>query len=374
MYINMWIWNRGKIMNVFILIMLILCLIGLVDKILNNRWGLVEAFDKGINSMGSIAMGMIGFYCIAVMLIQSNIDVITKMGNNTSFDSSIIIGSILAPDMGGFSIISELNNEVFTIFSGVVLTSTLGQTISFQLPVFLASLKKDDLSPFISGLVYGIISLPLVLIIIAGYLQIPNLLINLLPILILCFILIIALYFSYEKTIFVLTLFGYIIRTISIILFALVILQLFFNNLNFTTDTLISEAMVIVLRMCIVVCGSMILSDLIIKKFSKIIFIIGQKLGINSISVIGLLLSLGTSIAMIPLFNQMDRKGKMMNAAFSVSGAYVFGGQLGFISSVVDNHGVLVYMVSKLVAGGIAIIFVILFYQKSKSVEKELVQ
>lgn len=361
-------------MNVFILIMLILCLIGLGDKILNNRWGLVEAFDKGINSMGSIAMGMIGFYCIAVMLIQSNIDVITKMGNNTSFDSSIIIGSILAPDMGGFSIISELNNEVFTIFSGVVLTSTLGQTISFQLPVFLASLKKDDLSPFISGLVYGIISLPLVLIIIAGYLQIPNLLINLLPILILCFILIIALYFSYEKTIFVLTLFGYIIRTISIILFALVVLQLFFNNLYFTTDTLISEAMVIVLRMCIVVCGSMILSDLIIKKFSKIIFIIGQKLGINSISVIGLLLSLGTSIAMIPLFNQMDRKGKMMNAAFSVSGAYVFGGQLGFISSVVDNHGVLVYMVSKLVAGGIAIIFVILFYQKSKSVEKELVQ
>lgn len=175
-----------------------------------------------------------------------------------------------------------------------------------------------------------------------------------------------ALYFSYDRTIFVLTLFGYIIRIISIILFALVILQLFFNNLSFTNDLLISEAMVIVLRMCIVVCGSMILSDIIIKKFSRVIFMVGQKLGINSTSVMGLLLSLGTSIAMIPLFSQMDRKGKMINAAFSVSGAYVFGGQLGFISSVVDSQGVLVYMISKIVAGVLAIIFVMLFYKLKK--------
>ena len=93
---------------------------------------------------------------------------------------------------------------------------------------------------------------------------------------------------------------------------------------------------------------------------------VGQKLGINSTSVMGLLLSLGTSIAMIPLFSQMDRKGKMINAAFSVSGAYVFGGQLGFISSVVDSQGVLVYMISKIVAGVLAIIFVMLFYKLKK--------
>ena len=56
-------------MNFFILIMLFLCLIGLLDKALNNRLGLVESFDKGINSMGSITMSMIGFYCIAIHLL-----------------------------------------------------------------------------------------------------------------------------------------------------------------------------------------------------------------------------------------------------------------------------------------------------------------
>ena len=354
-------------MNFFILIMLFLCLIGLLDKALNNRLGLVESFDKGINSMGSITMSMIGFYCIAITLIQNNVDVIKSVSNNSSLDPSIIIGSILAPDMGGFSIISGLNNNSFLIFSGLILTSTLGQTIGFQLPIFLASLNKKDLNPFINGLIYGILSLPIILIVVAWYLQLPNLLINLLPILLLCLVLIIALYFSYEKTLFVLTLFGYVIRIISIGLFALVILQLFFDTLPFTTNALISEALVIVLRMCIVVCGSMILSDLIIKRFSRIVFIIGQKLGINSTSVVGLLLSLGTSIAMIPMFSQMDRKGKMMNAAFSVSGAYVLGGQLGFISSVADSHGIMIYMLTKISAGILAIVFVMLFYKNEQA-------
>lgn len=353
-------------MNFFILVMLGLSLLGLFDKILNNKLGLVSAFDKGIDSMGSIAVSMIGFYCIAITLIQNNVEAVTSLSANSLLDPSIIIGSILAPDMGGFSIISSLNNSSFLVFSGVVLSSTLGQTISFQLPIFLASLKNDDLNPFISGLVYGIVSLPVILIITALYLQIPNMLINLLPIVIICLVLVVALYFSYNKTIFVLTLFGYLIRIISIVLFGMVVLQLFFDTLPFTTTALISEAMVIVLRMGIVVCGSMILSDIIVKRFSQVIFIVGQKLGVNSSSVMGLLLSLGTSIAMIPMYSQMDRKGKMMNAAFSVSGAYVLGGQLGFISSVIDGNGVIIYMVSKIVAGLLAVVFVMLFYREEK--------
>lgn len=353
-------------MNFFILVMLGLSLLGLFDKILNNKLGLVSAFDKGIDSMGSIAVSMIGFYCIAITLIQNNVEAVTGLSANSLLDPSIIIGSILAPDMGGFSIISSLNNSSFLVFSGVVLSSTLGQTISFQLPIFLASLKNDDLNPFISGLVYGVVSLPVILIITALYLQIPNMLINLLPIVIICLVLVVALYFSYNKTIFVLTLFGYLIRIISIVLFGMVVLQLFFDTLPFTTTALISEAMVIVLRMGIVVCGSMILSDIIIKRFSQVIFIVGQKLGVNSSSVMGLLLSLGTSIAMIPMYSQMDRKGKMMNAAFSVSGAYVLGGQLGFISSVIDGNGVIIYMVSKIVAGLLAVVFVMLFYREEK--------
>ena len=89
-------------MNFFILIMLFICLIGLLDKILNNRLGLVESFDRGINSMGSIAMSMIGFYCIAITLIQNNVDVITNISKNEntfSIHSYILSPSIHYPDI-----------------------------------------------------------------------------------------------------------------------------------------------------------------------------------------------------------------------------------------------------------------------------------
>lgn len=351
-------------MNFFVLMMLGLWILGLIDKILNNKLGLVAAFDKGLNSMGSIAMSMVGFYCIAISLIQNNVDVITTLSGNFALDPSIMMGILLAPDMGGFSIISGLSKPEFLLFSGILLTSSLGQTISFQLPIFLSSLKKADLDPFINGLVYGILSLPIVLLISALYLQIPNLWINLLPIIVLCLILVVALYFSYQKTIFVLTLFGYLIKILSIILFGLVVLQLFFTNLSFTRVSLISEAMLIVLKMVIVVCGSMILSDLVIKKFPNLIFKASRYLGINSTSLMGLLLSLGTSLAMIPLFSQMDRKGKIINGAFSVTGAYVFGGQLGFVASVSSNFDVVVYLVFKLAAGILAMILVMIFYRE----------
>ena len=35
-------------MNVFIFIILVMAFLGLIDKILNNRLGLCESFDKGI--------------------------------------------------------------------------------------------------------------------------------------------------------------------------------------------------------------------------------------------------------------------------------------------------------------------------------------
>ena len=47
-----------------------------------------------------------------------------------------------------------------------------------------------------------------------------------------------------------------------------------------------------------------------------------------------MIMNFATSLAILPLISKMDKKGRMLNAAFSVSGAYMLGGQLGFVSSV----------------------------------------
>ena len=353
-------------MNIFILLMLVMVAIALVDKIANNRFGLSNAFDKGLHSMGSIAISMSGFYCIAIFFLQNNSDSVQAIATHLPIDPSVFIASLLAPDMGGFSIIQQWTNDPkLLILAGVLLTSTLGATISFQLPIFLSSLKKEDTTDFLHGIIYGILPLPFLLFGFAFLIGLQNALYYILPIAFICLILFLALKFFYRQTITCLHWFAHFIRILSIVFFAMIIATLFLQC-HFTSETLIAEAMIIVLKMSIIVCGSMVLCEIILRFGKKQITIIAKKLHTNEASIIGLLLSLVTSLAMIPLFHKMDRNGKLMNAAFSVSGAYVLGGQLGFIASVCDSNTTLIYILCKLIGGCVAVVFVLFFERRKR--------
>ena len=113
-----------------------------------------------------------------------------------------------------------------------------------------------------------------------------------------------------------------------------------------------------------IVCGSLVFCEIILRKFSSQIERIGQILNIDKYSVMGIILSFGTSIAMLPLFGKMNRKGKILNAAFSLSGSFVFGGQLGFIASVNPNS-VTWFVVVKLVAGMLGLLIANLWEKKT---------
>ena len=156
-------------------------------------------------------------------------------------------------------------------------------------------------------------------------------------------------FISFQTLIVVLTLFSKLVQFVGYIFFFLVCLPFFFN-MNFTNATLINEALRIVFQMSIIVCGSLVFCEIVLRKFSSQIERVGQILNINKYSVMGIILSFGTSIAMLPLFSKMNKKGKILNAAFSLSGAFVFGGQLGFIASV-NPASVTWFVVVKLLAG-----------------------
>ena len=47
----------------------------------------------------------------------------------------------------------------------------------------------------------------------------------------------------------------------------------------------------------------------------------------------------------------MDDKGKEIVAAFSLSGSFVIGGSLAFVSNVTDGYTVLIFVVTKFVCG-----------------------
>ena len=66
----------------------------------------------------------------------------------------------------------------------------------------------------------------------------------------------------------------------------------------------------------------------------------------------------------MPLFERMDDKGKEVVAAFSLSGSFVIGGSLAFVSNVTTGYNVLIFVVTKLVCGIISAWVIHLMWKK----------
>ena len=329
-------------MNPIILILLCFAALGLLDKICKNRLGLASSFDKGIVTMGDFMMSVGGFYCIAIAFLNGHAGFFVNQ--------EMSISSLLAPDLGGYSIVESMtNSESILIFCGVLLTSTLGCLISFQLPIFLNGLHTEDLTHYLKGTVYGIAGLVPVLMLCGFLLKIEHFLVSFLPVILICAVLMGVFFLSFQTLIRVLTWFSQVVQIAGYIFFFLVCLTFFFG-VGFTEERLIDEALRIVFQMSIIVCGSLVFCEIILRKFSSQIEKIGKFLKIDKYSVMGMILSLGTSVAMLPLYEKMNTKGKILNAAFALSGAFVFGGQLGFIAGVCPES-VTWFIVVKLVAG-----------------------
>ena len=69
----------------------------------------------------------------------------------------------------------------------------------------------------------------------------------------------------------------------------------------------------------------------------------------------GMVANLANNIAMFNIMGDMNPKGKLLNVAFAVSAAFVFGDHLGFTAGV-NQSMVTPVIVGKLVAGITALI------------------
>lgn len=354
-------------MNIFIAILLLFALAGALDKLLGGCLGLSSAFDKGLGTMGELCLSMFGIYCIVVTVINRHPSLVSGFSNVLPFDPALFIGAILAPDMGAYAIAYQTAaTEGLALFCGLLLSSTLGCLISFVLPISLGVIDISDTPYFIKGILFGVIVLPVGLL--AGGLLLrvpaPAFFVNYLPLLLFCLILAAVLTVFPKGCLIFFSLLGRLMRIVSILLFLLTAAGIFFPSISVISDSLLLDAFSIVFRITLVVCGSMVASQLILTKKREFLISLGKRLGINEYAAVGLFLSLATSISMLPLFSKMDTRGKIANAAFTVSGAFVLGGQLAFVSSVAPAHAVTAYIICKLI-GGIAAVSAALLLHRS---------
>ena len=76
-------------------------ILGAIDRIFGNRWGLGKEFEEGILAMGSLALAMVGIVCLAPVLAALLKPVVVPVYTFLGADPAMFAGRLLPCYMGG---------------------------------------------------------------------------------------------------------------------------------------------------------------------------------------------------------------------------------------------------------------------------------
>ena len=339
--------------------------LGALDRIFGNRLGLGERFEEGIQSMGSLALAMVGIIAIAPVLADLLKPVVVPVYEFLGADPAMFAGTILASDMGAAPLAEALTEDArAAAFGGVLCGSMLGATIVFSIPVALGILRKED-HPFLAkGMLAGIVTIPAGLLVgglVAGF-PLGMILRNLVPVLLIAALIGLGLW-KWERA--MITGFGWfgkgIIALITVGL-AVILVQTLTGFVLIPGLAPVEEAFQTVGTIALVLAGAFPLVLVLTKLLRKPLMKLGSLLGINDKAAAGLIASLANSIATFGMVREMGDRGKVVNIAFAVSAAFVFGDHLGFTAGYAPE--MLPAVILGKLTGGIAAVAVALMITK----------
>lgn len=330
---------------------------GAIDRIFGNRWGLGKEFEEGILAMGSLALAMVGIVCLAPVLASLLKPVIVPVFAFLGADPAMFAGTILACDMGGGALAVELAaSHQAAMLGGVLTGSMLGATVVFTIPVAMGILEEKDRPVMAQGILCGIVTIPLGVLaggLTAGF-PIGMVLRNLIPIVIIAALIALGLWRAENAMVRGFEVFGRLVVAVVTVGLAAAVVEALTGFVIIPGMAPISEGFETVGTIAIVLAGAFPLVFVITKLLRKPLMAAGRWLGINDAAAAGLIASLANSIATFGMVKDMNRRGKVVNIAFAVSAAFVFGDHLGFTAGFAPEM-IGPMIVGKLVGGVSAI-------------------
>ncbi len=349
-----------------IYLMVIFMALGALDRIFGNRFGLGQEFENGILALGSLGMAMLGIICLAPVLATVLKPVVVPIFGFLGADPAMFAGTILACDMGGANLAVELSqNPDAALFGGVIVGSMLGPTIVFTIPVALGILAQEDRAYLAKGILCGIITIPLGAFVggvVAGF-PVGMVAKNLVPIIIIALLIALGLWKAERAMIRGFTAFGKGVTAVITIGLAAAIVETLTGLTVIPGLNPLSEGYETIGAIAIVLAGAFPLVYVITKIFRKPLLKLGKLLGMNDAAAAGLVATLANSIPMFGMVKDMDRRGKVVNIAFAVSAAFVFGDHLGFTAGFAPE--MLGAMIAGKLVAGVAAVAVALLLTRS---------
>ena len=352
--------------EILIGIMGVFAALGALDRIFGNRLGLGHPFEEGILAMGTLALAMLGIISLAPVLANVLNPVVVPVYRFLGADPAMFAGTILACDMGGGPLAQQMATDPdAALLGGVLCGSMLGATIVFTIPVALGILQEQDRPAMAKGILAGIVTVPVGVLaggLIAGF-PLRMVLRNLIPIVLIGGLIALGLVFAEKAMIKGFGIFGKgVIALITIGLGAAILEEL----TGFTVIpgmAPLSEGFATVGAIAIVLAGAFPLVHIVTKILRKPLMKLGKGLGINEAAAGGLIATLANSIATFERVKDMDNRGKVVNIAFAVSAAFVFGDHMGFTAGFAPQM-LPAMIVGKLVGGVTAVAVALLLTRK----------
>ena len=354
--------------RIILWLMAIFMALGALDRMLGGRFGLGKQFEEGILAIGSLALSMLGILTLAPVLARLLRPVLVPVYGFLGADPAMFAGSILANDMGGAPLAAELAQTAQAgQFGGLIIGSMLGATVVFTIPVALGIIRAEDRPALARGVLAGVITIPLGAFVgglVAGF-PVGMILRNLVPIVLFALLIALGLW-KFER--------GMIRGFIWFGKFILIIITVGLAASIFTELTGIvlipgmaplSEGVEIVAGIGFVLAGAFPLVYAVTKLFKKPLLKLGGLLGINDVSAAGMVASLANSIPMFGMMKDMDARGKIVNVAFAVSAAFVFGDHLGFTAGY--DPSMLAPVILGKLTGGVTAVLLALLLTRSKA-------
>ena len=380
-------WENISISSLVITVLAIFMVVGLIDKLRGNKLGYGERFDAGFLAMGDLALAIVGIIAISPVLLRLLAPVVTPIYGLFGISPAMFPSSILALDMGGYAMSMQLaeGNVAIGNFAGIIVASMLGITICFTIPYALKVVKKEDHSLFATGILLGIITLPigcifggLAMSLTTTPIPFNIILLNTLPVLLLAIIVGVGLVINQKLMIKIFNGFGKGVTFIATISPGIAIFQ-YLTGVRLPLFYLMVEedpilggeplvvGLLLVGLIAIVLAGAFPMLLFFNRGLDKAMTAFGKRAGIGKEATSGLLTQLASSIPVWSVFSDMDNRGKLFNVAFAVSGSFVFGDVLAFAGGV-NAEMVFPVIVAKL-SGGILSILLALFLLKRKIIE-----
>lgn len=359
-----------SINEVIVWILMICMALGGIDRAIGNRFGLGEKFEEGFNAMGPLALSMVGVYALSPVLAKLLGPIIKPLYGLIGADPAMFAGTLLANDMGGWPLAQQLTDDPNAqMLSGLILGAMMGATVVFTIPVALGIIQVDDRTYLAKGVLAGIVTIPFGVVtsgLVAG-MPIGFVLINTVPIIVAAALIAVGLWLIPDGMTKGFLWFGKgLVFVISIGLVIGVFETLTGVRIMPAGWELlpVTDGLAIVGSIGMMLLGAFPAVHLIVTFGAKPLAAVGRLIGVNKSAAGGFIATLANNIAMFEIMKDMDKRGKILNAAFAVSAAFVLGDHLGFTAGVAREM-IAPMIAGKLVAGVLAIVVALLLFSRS---------